>query len=102
MVEGADAFCVYNNTDKLMNVVQASGASGAKGLNADLSPGGGNACCNWQNKDCNKKGKRDSIVTFTVRKIEVWKVCENFPIQAGGWLTIEGKDDDYKCVRYDY
>jgi len=100
-VEGAEAFCVYNNTDKLMNVCQASGSSGAKGLKEDIGPGG-NACCNWQNKDCNKEGKRDSIVTFNVKKLEVWSVCENFPIQAGGTLTIEGEKGNYKCVRHDY
>ena len=106
MVEGAEAFCVYNKTDKPMNAAQTSGGNFGKNI-----PSGGKECCNWQEKSCNKGGKRDSIVRFDVyervavrdkRGAETFRsICEDFPIKAGGWLTIEGSNDNYKCVAHE-
>ena len=102
-VEGAEAFCVYNKTDKPMNAVQTSGGNFGKNI-----PSGGKECCNWQEKSCNKGGKKDSTVRFKVyyqgEGIRDWgypTVCEDFPIKAGGWLTIEGSNDNYKCVAHE-
>jgi len=110
-VEGAEAFCVYNQTDRRINVEQTGGHKKDSGFVRGIDPGG-KECCNWQNKDCNKEGKRDGIVGFSVY---YWKtapgpgpigvaidICQDFAIQAGGWLTIEGKEGNYKCVRHDY
>jgi len=68
-------------------------------------PSGGNGCCNWQNKDCNPQGKRDSTVLFDVHYLKDnirFVICEEFAIQAGGDLTVEGSKGNYKCVRHDY
>jgi len=117
--EGADAFCVYNQMDTWINVDQTGGhkeygGAADPGFSGAIDPGD-NKCCNWQNKDCNKKGKRDSIVNFDVyykashdttspHKFpgETVYICKYFAIQAGGWLTVEGSKGNYKCVRHDY
>ena len=107
-VEGAEAFCVYNNTkNDNMGVRQTSGGN----FNKPFIPSGGKECCNWQEKSCNKGGKRDSIVRFDVyervavrdkRGAETFRsICEDFPIKAGGWLTIEGSNNNYKCVAHE-
>ena len=105
-VEGADAFCVYNDTtDRIIQVEQVSGGKEGKQFKAKLTGTGEKSCCNWQNKDCNKEGKRDSTVTFNVYLGDYWQknfICTNFPIKAGGWLTVEGSGGKYKCVRHDY
>jgi len=93
----AEAFCVYNKTDITIHVAQTRGGAFKKNI-----PPGGKECCDWQNKDCNPEGKKDSIVRFYVGSepgyLLGWIiVCNDFPIKAGGWLTIEGKDDNYKC-----
>ena len=109
-VEGAKAFCVYNKTDKKISVRQVEGHKMGHGLSVSIYPNG-NECCNWQNKDCNKAGKKDSIVKFNVLEsdgnirppeLPEKKYCQYFAIQAGGWLTVEGRDGNYKCVRHDY
>ena len=100
----AEAFCVYNKTeDSLVIAKQVEGGDFQK----DVARGKGNeVCCNWQEKSCNKGGKKDSIVKFTIKR---WHqagsglfpypiVCEDFPIKAGGWLTVRGNaKDGYKC-----
>ena len=100
MVEGAEAFCVYNNTDIVVEAEQTEGGNFHKRI------GSNNECCNWKEKSCNKGGKRDSIVKFDVyykisdHRIVPEKVfiCKDFPIKAGGWLTVTGKKSDgYKC-----
>ena len=107
--EGAEAFCVYNKTDKKMRVEQ-TGGHGARFYSkfvAELLPGE-SACCNWQNEDCNKEGKKDSIVRFEVfYHTEGFfpgreHVCRDYPIQAAGALTVEGSSGNYRCVRHDY
>ena len=105
MVEGAEAFCVYNNTNTNMIVEQTSG-HGSHGFDKKILAGE-NKCCNWQNKDCNKEGKRDSIVKFTVKyspwgAVKYYYVCEDFPIRAGGSLTISGGGDrNFSCSTAD-
>ena len=108
-VEGADAFCVYNNTDTRIHAKQTSGQRSSHGLNEMIAPGD-KECCNWQNKDCNEKGKRNNLVAFDVGytggssglRAYYVDICHDFAIQAGGWMTVEGKDGSYKCVRHDY
>jgi len=98
--EGAEAFCVYNNTDIVVEAKQTEGGNFHKRV------GNSKECCNWKEKSCNKGGKRDSIVKFDVyykvsdNRIvpETVYICKDFPIKAGGWLTVTGKKSDgYKC-----
>ena len=109
MVEGAEAFCVYNKTDKQITVIQTSGHKKTHGFSLIINRGD-SECCNWKNSDCNKEGKKDSIVKFNVfyqevrppdRKIYDMDICEDFPIKAGGWLTVEGSGGNYKCVAHE-
>ncbi|PKN33254.1 MAG: hypothetical protein CVU61_14140 [Deltaproteobacteria bacterium HGW-Deltaproteobacteria-19] len=99
--EGADAFCVYNNTDKEFNAAECHGGKTAKGFEKNLKPGD-HACCNWENKDCNEKGKKDSIVAFNVMftQVDMDNACLDFPVKAGGWLSVSGKNGRYKCEAY--
>jgi len=61
----ASAFCVYNSTPFTIDVFQAGGGKTFKEFHKRIKPGN-KACCNWKNKDCNKTGKRDSLVRFSV------------------------------------
>ncbi|OPY72590.1 MAG: hypothetical protein A4E64_02848 [Syntrophorhabdus sp. PtaU1.Bin058] len=100
-VDSAGAFCVYNKTDTKIYVHQTGGQKTGfldRGFEAELNPGD-NGCCNWQDTDCNKSGDREGIVTFNVGPY-TWWICENFPIKAGGWLTVEGSAGNYKCVAH--
>ncbi len=107
IVVDVHAFCIYNKIDKTILAEQRSGGDGS--FNVKIEPNG-KACCNWQTRDCNTSGKRDEIVRFTIRRhtttLDVLNpsliVCSDFPIQAGGWLTVEGNWDSAKCVRHDY
>ena len=104
-VEGAEAFCIYNNTDAQISVEQTSGHKKTHGFVGRINPGD-NKCCNWQNSDCNKEGKKDSTVRFGVSyKFAGGElpqiICKDFPIKAGGWLTVEGSDVKYKCVAHE-
>ena len=104
VVGGAEAFCVYNKTDKKIGVQERSGHKSSHGFYSDIDPGD-NKCCNWQNSDCNKEGKMDSIVRFEVIIYigpmlippYVKEICKDFPIKAGGALTVEGSEGNYKC-----
>jgi len=95
MVERADAFCVYNNTNGALKVEQTSGgdfSAGATFYSPSIYPGE-KKCCNWQTKSCNNEGGRESIVRFDAWFEDGVKKnysCRNFPIKAGGWLTVEG------------
>ncbi len=103
-------FCIYNQTDKVMYVKQVSGGRFLKSFYAELMPGQ-HACCNWKNRDCNKEGKRDSIVRFNVyykvtskdgRRLIDKEVCHRCPIPAGGWIEIRGKYGQlYHCVTHE-
>ncbi len=104
LVEKSYGFCVYNHTDRKMAVIQKRGGRPLKSFRAYIEPGK-HACCNWKNKDCNTGGKRDSIVEFEVfyeSNFVDKSVCFNFPIKAGGWLEIVGKNKSYRCIRHDY
>ena len=103
MVEGAEAFCVYNKTDTVIHVDQMGGRERTHGFSSKIKQGE-KACCNWQNSDCNKEGKKDSIVRVNVYYFGSFRnkdICYNFPIKAGGWLTVEGSNTNYKCVAHD-
>ncbi|MBM4276681.1 MAG: hypothetical protein FJ130_02225 [Deltaproteobacteria bacterium] len=108
-VEGAEAFCVYNRTDKVVRVEQVSGHKAGYGFSNKISPDD-NKCCNWQTSDCNKEGNKDSRVSFDVftEQREAYKaderICADFWIEAGGWMTVVKKHDDrgdyYTCERH--
>ena len=99
--ESADAFCVYNWTDDRIRVQQSNekGWTWLSAFGAELNPGE-KACCNWTNKDCNKKGKRDSTLYFNVQKEEKMHTNENIclvTIHAGGYVLVTGKNGIYRC-----
>ena len=100
--EGADAFCVYNNTDLEFQVQETHGGKKFKEFIKRINPGD-HACCNWKNKDCNTKGKKDSTVKFLVAftQVDMINVCVDVPVKAGGWLSVTGnKKHGYKCEAY--
>ncbi|PKN33253.1 MAG: hypothetical protein CVU61_14135 [Deltaproteobacteria bacterium HGW-Deltaproteobacteria-19] len=100
--EGADAFCVYNNSDLEFQVQETHGGRKFKEFIKVISPGN-HACCNWKNKDCNAKGKKDSTVKFLVAFTQVLPInlCVDFPVKAGGWLSVSGdRKSPYKCEAY--
>jgi hypothetical protein len=96
-VEGAEAFCIYNKADISIIVDQTSGGDFRKPISM-----GDSECCNWQNKSCNEGGKKDSIVKFNVTDMNkgvffTGGICKDFPIKAGGWLTVRGSGGNYTC-----
>jgi len=95
LVEGAEGFCVYNQTDTKIMVTQVAG-----GIFGKIVDPGEKVCCHYEDRRCNEGGKMDSIVTFNVGKQEsTWykSVCLDFSIKAGGWLLIEKIDGKYMC-----
>ncbi len=101
--ESADAFCVYNWTDDRIRVQQSNekGWTWLSAFGAELNPGE-KACCNWTNKDCNKKGKRDSEVAFDVYMLDERSLCHNVTIPAGGYVLVKGKNGVYNCEGHGY
>ncbi len=100
-------FCVYNNTDTKIRVVEVEGGKSWKSFTQTLNPGE-KKCCNWKNRDCNVEGKRDSKIDFHVQgaiggsKSPDWDMCF-ISIKAGGDLIVEGrKNDYYRCIAKDY
>ena len=94
------AFCVHNYTDRDMAFSQSSGEVLGKGYRNTLSPGE-TGCCNWGNKDCNKKGHKDSAVGFTVSHGTYptgRDVCINKKIPACSDLDVTGSKGIYQCV----
>ena len=101
MVEGAEAFCVYNKTDGQIEAVQISGGKFGRSFRQVIAPGD-RECCSWKEKSCNKEGKKDSTVTFDVFYDHpgsqfLSQVCNKFPIRADGQMTVIGNDLNYKC-----
>jgi len=95
VVGRAEAFCVYNKSNKKVCVKQTSGGkSRLSDYYAYLNPGE-SGCCNWKNKDCNKSGHRDQWLSFQVDEYDPYfgrqacinLIC-NIDIRAGGWLVI--------------
>ncbi len=101
------AFCVYNKTDAEIVATESKGGRGLSRFKATIEPGE-RSCCNWKNRDCNKEGKKDSIVEFEVEyiihlgqdNVTFKTICKDFPIKAGGWLEVVGKDRQYQCKAY--
>ncbi len=102
------AFCVYNNSDKLIIVYQVSGGSFFGDFQSELKPGK-KACCNWKNKSCNKKKKRSSKVKFKIvykkytskDSAHLVTICRK-TIKAGGELVVNGKHGYYQCTAKGY
>ncbi len=105
-VVSLNAYCIHNNTDAELNVIQTSGGRGWPFTFNENIRSSGQKCCNWKNRDCNTSGKRDSLVGFKVQyrigSSPFEPVCFNFKIKAGGDLIIEGKNGNYKCRAVDY
>ncbi len=95
------AFCVYNRTDEEINVYQQSGHRSSRGFSANIKSGE-RACCNWKNKDCNKKGHKHSIVTFIVSKkrFAVDHNCSGVEVKAGGWMDVYKRHDGFRCTAH--
>ncbi len=102
-------FCVYNNTDVDIKAKQVSGGVIFKSFKKEIThyDGYNKACCNWKNHDCNKEGKRDSIVSFDIYRYsqdiyDHWKIiCKDVKIKAGGYIVVEGKNGNYRCIPND-
>ncbi len=102
------AFCIYNNTDSVIIVDEVDGGSFLGSFNESIQPGD-HKCCNWNTHSCNTEGGKDSILKFHVyggggSKLYPYygTICNNFPIKAGGWITVEKDGDNYKCVAHSY
>lgn len=82
-------------------MIQQSGGRFDRGFNETLDPGE-HGCCNWKNKDCNKHGKRDSILTFNVLNWYVDNIyyCQGVAVKAGGWMDINGSGTNITCTAY--
>ncbi len=98
------AFCIYNHTDTLIIVDEISGGRVLSHFNEYINPGK-KSCCNWKNKGCNKKHKRDSKLKFKVSvgvktvngdATAYGDICKNI-IKAGGALVVTGKNGHYSC-----
>ena len=97
VVDHAFSFCVYNFSDTTVAVEEVKGGKFGKSFFASCLKPGQKACCNWKNRDCNKEGKKDSILKFNVYYGDYKFICQNFPIKAGGWLVVKGKNKHYHC-----
>ncbi len=56
-VEGAEAFCVYNETDTAIRVVESFGSKPLHEFVVMIEPDE-DKCCNWKNEDCNTGRKK--------------------------------------------
>ncbi len=94
----AGAYCVHNNSDTSMYVVQQSNASFWAPFQANLGPGN-SACCPWSTKDCNESGGQTDPVGLTASLGSSKNyACENFQIPANGDMTVCGGNGNYRCV----
>ncbi len=100
----ADAFCIYNATDKQIYFQQAEWKGMSKTIKA-----GDNGCCNWQTKDCNPSKKRDRMLDVASIRVVIkprFNYAESVDcgverysavggssieakLQAGGYWTVE-------------
>jgi len=101
-VDDAEAFCIYNRTNDIVIKVKQTGGGVVlvKGFKATINPGE-KACCNWENSDCNVKGKRDSTVAFVITDINSVTIC-GISIPAGGWVEVKGEKGAYRCEAHGY
>ena len=101
-VDSAEAFCIYNRTNDIVIKVKQTGGGVVlvKGFKAKINPGE-HACCNWKNKDCNLKCKRDSTVAFVITYINGDTMC-GISIPAGGYVEVKGKNGAYSCKAHGY
>ncbi len=99
------AFCVYNYSDVVVSATQCSGYKNYfVGFKETIDPGK-KKCCNWKNKECNKSGKKDQIISFEASYEYVTpdhnavierKICV-VQFKAGGRLIVKGKKGNYWC-----
>ena len=65
----AHAYCVYNETDRQVSVVQERHPNASRDerkLKATLAPGD-HVCCEFHKLDCNPEGRANGIVNLEVR-----------------------------------
>ena len=97
------AFCIYNKTHYNLRFKQISGERWKRGFNKLITVNK-KACCNWKNRDCNKKKKRDTKIWFAVQKwsakahrfVTIGKTW----VKAGGWLVVAVKNNTTGEKRY--
>ena len=92
----AQAFCIYNYSDMGLTVQQTKGCHLSWCFEKGIKPGD-KACCNWKNKECNNKGKHDSVLRFDVYHGN-WYYCQGVEVKAGGWMDIRGSDKKITCT----
>ncbi len=101
----AYSFCVYNATyTTQIRAVETSGGSLFNSFAVTLIPRTGK-CCSWRNNDCNVKGKKDSLVEFTIYKykgadspdkIRAKFICK-IKIKAESSVVVKEGAYDYIC-----
>lgn len=94
----ASAYCIYNNSDINLTIQQTQGCRFGQCFDKGLKPGE-KGCCNWKNKGCNDKGKRDSVMRFDVFHAD-WCYCLGVEVKAGGWLVIKGTHKKITCTAH--
>ena len=95
----AQAFCIYNHSDTDLYVNEIEGGSFLRHFQ-NVVEAGGKACCNWKNKDCNEKGKRDSVLKFSACASIDSCPCREVEVKAGGWMDINGSGNNITCTAH--
>lgn len=106
----AEAFCLYNYTDRGIRFIQQANIIKLWKAFDKTVASKGNACCNWQNRDCNPGGKKTSTVEFMAQLTVSNRAIGCGPgkgvpgmeienphvaVEAGGWVEV------YKAPGYD-
>ena len=92
----AGAFCVHNNSDIKFEVQQVTNGSFWKRFDVEIDPGQ-QACCPWDEKDCNKSGGPADPVGLTAVNPYVKEACTDYKIPANGNLYIKGAGANSYC-----
>ena len=88
----AQAYCVYNETDRDVSVVQERHPSSMREerkLNRMLAPKG-QVCCQFHNLDCNPLGRANSVVNLEVRILGEPRFVCGFPPGAEPNVKVTG------------
>jgi hypothetical protein len=89
-----EAFCVYNHADFDIEAVQVEGHKAGRGFSKKIYTKD-NACCHWDNRDCNNRDKRKREDPVAIR---ITGFCERVSIKAGGWIKFwADRPGDYRC-----
>lgn len=102
----AEAFCVYNDTDRPVRFHQHIGGiiSGARAFDSQWLQPGKNACCNWREEGCNPSKHQKGLVKITVLvempsqgplDLNAQRRCEEVQFEAGGYLKASRDGSHY-------